>query len=66
MISVPVSDLCYCPDDTIGGRRVWIPPPNLGTLTSYALRNGAKIVPRELVGGELKEGLYVLACFCLP
>ena len=45
VISVPVSKLCYCPDDTIGGRRVWIPPPNLGALTSYVLRNGAKIVP---------------------
>ena len=44
VISVPVSKICYCPDDTIGGRRVWIPPPNLGALTSYVLGNGAKIV----------------------
>jgi len=45
VISVPVSKICYCPSDTIGGRRTWIPPPDLGALTSFVLRNGAKIVP---------------------
>ena len=50
VISVPVSKICYCPSDTIGGRRVWIPPPNSGALTSYVLRDGAKIIPRGLVG----------------
>ena len=44
IISVPISEICYCPDDTFGGKRVWIPPP---PLVSYALRNGAKIVPKE-------------------
>ena len=42
VISVPVSEVCFCPGDTIGGRRVWRPPP---PLLSYVLRNGAKIVP---------------------
>jgi len=41
---VPVSKICYYPSDTIGGRRVWIPPPGLCALTPFVLRNGARIV----------------------
>ena len=44
VIRVPVSKICYCPSDTIGGRRVWIPPSDLGALTSFVLVNGGKIV----------------------
>jgi hypothetical protein len=43
-VTVPVQKLCFCPSDTVGRRRVWIPPPAPGALVQYALRNGAAIL----------------------
>jgi len=41
--------------------KVWIPSPGLGALTSFVLRDGAKIVPEGLVeegGGTLAFSPY--------